>query len=390
MYLDEDNGNVYQVIAGIWALRSNIQGPTGAAGADGADGDGWTSGAYNGTTGIVTFLSDDGLGFVTGDLRGDDGADGADGVPTDVSYMKRSSTSTMSVTSTPTIIPWDVSEGDYSGTDITYASNQFTAVVDGDYRFGGFATAKSAAQRPQAVVEIYIDGVATGFQRGGAYIRNSGVSYDFWTIEFSSEPFNLTAGQTVELRIGLVTGATYGYGGTSTVTLQGDASQVWFERISAGATGNTGPAATEQIFACHGPGSIQAFTGTKITLDLDATLMENPGAGAAWTLSTTGELTNESDNGIFLVSIKCQIIETGGSNDAQVSLSIEVAGGAVTGSTTSMTIPAGETVTYSQTLPMRIDNTEEVRVRAIRTSGTGTPSAVRFGNSLSVVRLLTD
>ncbi len=40
------------------------------------DGLGWTSGNYNSGTGIVTFLSDDGLGFVTNDLRGGPQGDG--------------------------------------------------------------------------------------------------------------------------------------------------------------------------------------------------------------------------------------------------------------------------------------------------------------------------
>lgn len=39
----------------------------------GADGTGWTGGSYNASTGIITFTSDDGLGFTTGDLRGADG-----------------------------------------------------------------------------------------------------------------------------------------------------------------------------------------------------------------------------------------------------------------------------------------------------------------------------
>ncbi|AGA17900.1 hypothetical protein P60_gp48 [Synechococcus phage P60] len=59
------------------------QGPPGADGADGVDGVdglGWTGGSYDPLTGVVTFTSDDGLGFVTGDLRGADGADGVDGV----------------------------------------------------------------------------------------------------------------------------------------------------------------------------------------------------------------------------------------------------------------------------------------------------------------------
>ena len=68
--------------------EQGIQGEQGPAGSDGsngtngtngANGDGFTGGSYSAGTGIVTFTSDDGLGFVTGDLRGTNGADGADG-----------------------------------------------------------------------------------------------------------------------------------------------------------------------------------------------------------------------------------------------------------------------------------------------------------------------
>lgn len=51
----------------------------GTGGGTGSDGLGWTGGSYNPATGVVTFTSDDGLGFVTGDLRGADGAVGAQG-----------------------------------------------------------------------------------------------------------------------------------------------------------------------------------------------------------------------------------------------------------------------------------------------------------------------
>ena len=51
----------------------------GDPGADGEDGKGWTSGNYNPSNGVVTFLSNDGLGFNTDDIRGDDGDDGDNG-----------------------------------------------------------------------------------------------------------------------------------------------------------------------------------------------------------------------------------------------------------------------------------------------------------------------
>ena len=61
---------------GLGFSTSDLRGATGAAGADGTDGLGWTGGSYNAGTGIVTFTSDDGLGFATGDLRGEDGITG--------------------------------------------------------------------------------------------------------------------------------------------------------------------------------------------------------------------------------------------------------------------------------------------------------------------------
>ena len=62
--------------AGAPGADSTVPGP---AGADGADGLGFTGGSYDSGTGIITFTSDDGLGFATGDLRGDAGLPGADG-----------------------------------------------------------------------------------------------------------------------------------------------------------------------------------------------------------------------------------------------------------------------------------------------------------------------
>lgn len=58
------------------------------SGPQGATGPGFTnSSAYDPGTGQVTFTSNDGLGFVTGDLRGATGADGADGPALDISSL---------------------------------------------------------------------------------------------------------------------------------------------------------------------------------------------------------------------------------------------------------------------------------------------------------------
>ncbi|NRA49247.1 MAG: collagen-like protein [Phaeodactylibacter sp.] len=58
---------------------NGVDGSDGAPGQDGNDGLGFTGGSYSASTGVVTFTSDDGLGFTTGDLRGSDGNDGAPG-----------------------------------------------------------------------------------------------------------------------------------------------------------------------------------------------------------------------------------------------------------------------------------------------------------------------
>lgn len=85
------NDSQYVRQGGEWVINAGVIGPegptgpkgdkgeTGDKGDDGVDGKGWTSGSYNASNGVVTFTSDDGLGFVTGDLRGSDGKDGTDG-----------------------------------------------------------------------------------------------------------------------------------------------------------------------------------------------------------------------------------------------------------------------------------------------------------------------
>ena len=98
-YLDEATGDVYEKSSGVWSLVANILGPQGEQGDQGiqgeqgeqgvpgdpgdpgADGLGWTGGSYDDSDGTVTFTSDDGLGFSTGDLRGSDGDPGAPGTP---------------------------------------------------------------------------------------------------------------------------------------------------------------------------------------------------------------------------------------------------------------------------------------------------------------------
>ena len=67
---------------GLWLKQDDgslVEVGGGGGGGTGEDGKGWTGGTYDPETGTVTFTSDDGLGFTTGDLRGTDGIDGLDG-----------------------------------------------------------------------------------------------------------------------------------------------------------------------------------------------------------------------------------------------------------------------------------------------------------------------
>ena len=65
---------------GATGADSTVPGPTGPTGPTGATGAGFTGGSYDSNSGVVTFTSNDGLGFTTDDLRGATGADGTNGV----------------------------------------------------------------------------------------------------------------------------------------------------------------------------------------------------------------------------------------------------------------------------------------------------------------------
>jgi len=150
------------------------------------------------------------------------------------SFNKVIGATTQSVTSTLTAITWN-SSSDSDGTDVTWsggAPTRLVAVSTGVYRVGGYVTISSAAQRAQGAVEILVNGTPTGLQRGGSYIRNSGTSYDYWTMDVAATPFSLSASDYVELGVGQVTGATYGYSGALTITCDRTKSEFWLERVA--------------------------------------------------------------------------------------------------------------------------------------------------------------
>jgi len=150
------------------------------------------------------------------------------------SFNRLLGATTQAVTSTLTAITWSASS-DSTGSDVTFSGGsptRLTAVSTGTYKIGGYVTVQTTAQRGCAAVEILVNGVATGLQRGGSYIRNSGTAYDYWTMEVSGTPLTLSATDYVELGVGQVTGASYGYSGSLTVNCDRSKSEFWLERIA--------------------------------------------------------------------------------------------------------------------------------------------------------------
>ncbi len=138
------------------------------------------------------------------------------------------------VNNTLTAVSWNNSEQS-SGTDVTWSGanpTRLTAVTTGVYKATAVITMVSAGQRAQAVAELIINGTPTGIQRGGSYIRNSGTAYDFWAVEVAGTPFNLTAGQYVEIGVGQVSGGSYGYAGSLTINCNKGISEFWLERVA--------------------------------------------------------------------------------------------------------------------------------------------------------------
>ena len=169
------------------------------------------------------------------------GASGAYGVDTVESVLgllpynmhKRSSTST-DLAGPRLTIPWDVQEG-VSGSLITWdAANptRLTVQEDGFYRIGGFLTHQTSQQRGQTAAEFAFNGVLEGIFRSSSYLRNAGTAWDYWSLEIAPEPYQLSAGDYVEVDLARVSGAGANYetGASGNITFRGVSSKFWIEK----------------------------------------------------------------------------------------------------------------------------------------------------------------
>jgi hypothetical protein len=155
-------------------------------------------------------------------------------IPSVYSFNRVTGTSTQAVTSTATAITWS-SSSDSFGSNVTYSgasATRLTAATDGVYKIGGYFAVNTNDQRPQAAVQIYVNGSAFGGIRTSSYIRNAGSSWDYWILELSGTPINLSATDYVEIYIGLVNGASYSFSGSTTVTVDRSKSQLFVERVA--------------------------------------------------------------------------------------------------------------------------------------------------------------
>ena len=151
--------------------------------------------------------------------------EGTVGIAGGPSWVKRSSTSTQTLTASMVNVPFATSVEDESGGDITYSSGVWTINKTTSYSLGGFITAQdTTGQRAQFELEVFINGTGTGFIQSDGYIRNSGSSIDQWTAKLAEEPFLLSATDTIEVRAQRASSLT-------STTIVGASSQLWIKEM---------------------------------------------------------------------------------------------------------------------------------------------------------------
>lgn len=112
------------------------------------------------------------------------------------------------------------------------ARTYFEVGEAGVYRIGGYATVRSIVQRAQAALQIRRNGVAIDpTLHGHVYIRNSGSSWDYGTVQLPAELYALEADDQVEFFIGGVVGADYQFADAGTIRLVAANTAFWIERV---------------------------------------------------------------------------------------------------------------------------------------------------------------
>jgi len=241
-------------------------GPQGPAGADGADGLGWTGGSYDAGTGVVTFTSDDGLGFSTGDLRGSGSGSGISNVVEDTTPQLGGNL--------------DLNSNDITGTGDIDLTGTITATSGGSvipFYFANQAAFPNATTYHGAIAHSHADGTMY-FAHGGAWERLAKYS------EIGSGDItavNITAGtgltgsqntasgdhnQTLALATAGIGSGTYG--STSNTTKIDTITVDAYGRVTAVATGavSSGGSQASRSSASGSTGTINNNQTTNITI----------------------------------------------------------------------------------------------------------------------------
>ena len=210
-------------LQGIQGNKGN-QGDPGTQGIEGAVG----IKGDTGDQGLKGDTGDQGLKGDTGDqgLKGDTGATGPAGTGGDsYEYVKCSSAGLPNATTSNRKLPLteQVSSSAY-----TVSGDAITVVAAGIYGLTAQMQIRSTSQRLQASAKVYINGVYDGIERGSAYIRNAGTTYDLWPVAFTTV-LDLSAGDTVEIYITNVQGASYGSTGTVSYLVDSSGNEIILE-----------------------------------------------------------------------------------------------------------------------------------------------------------------
>lgn len=187
LYINTANGDLYVKASGIWGAPAiNLKGPAGADGTSGTNGLGWTGATYNAATGRVSFASDDGLDFETGDLRG------APGTAADA----------YAVILTPDAAETAIAEGYYTCTMRARASGTFANF---------FAILTHGASGDEVQVSVAKNGTIDAGVLVGAAIVHGPVTVAYGSpVTTGSLSIAVAAGDAIHFLVEGVTGAPFG------------------------------------------------------------------------------------------------------------------------------------------------------------------------------------
>ncbi len=261
---------------GIGFSTSDLRGATGSQGVQGNTGAGFTGGTYSGVTGIVTFTSGDGLGFVTGDLRGAQGIQGIQGNQGDQGIQ--------GVQGVIGVTGNGFTGGSYGvGTGIvTFTSSDGLGFVTGDLRG---AKGDTGDQGIQGIIGLTgdqgIQGIAGFTVLNGTVVPVSqGVNGDFFIRTDTSEIY------------GPKSGGSWG-SATSLIGPQG------IQGIQ-GEVGPTGAGTGDMLISTYDPNTVNG----------DAFSMDNMVEGALTKILTNAERTAISNNTAKVSNVVHPLVET--------------------------------------------------------------------------------